>query len=110
MKKRSKFLIAAAVILLVVLIMQFEYKSYAKRVSKWTKVNSSSSFEIVVSEVYLNHNDLAFNDSLLIDVGQLENLGKDIKEVWNMKTPFNAVKKSGSDTIEIKKDLSLIHI
>ena len=99
MKSKIQILIVVALILLLGLVILMEDRIFAKKESNWITVNSSSSLQTVVTDVDLNHNDLVFNDTLHFNTGSLENNTSEIMEVWQMKTPFYAIKKEGNDTI-----------
>lgn len=67
--------------------------------SKWTiRVDKNTALEVTISNVYLNHNNLVFNDSIHFNVGLLSNHSSEIIELEQMKTPFFLQKKGGSDT------------
>jgi len=102
MKSKIQTLIGVALIFLFGLVILLENRIFKRKESHWITVNSSSSLQTVVIDVDLNHNDLVFNDRLHFNTGSLENNSSEILEVWQMKTPFYAIKKEGNDTIILR--------
>ena len=100
MNNRIKiFLVIVSTAFILASIIKCDLKRFDERAKNWTPVTISSSFDILVTDVYLNHGDFVFNDTFYMNAGSFADEYPELGEIWMHETPFYASKKTGSDTI-----------